>query len=193
MPEWWVFREVARRARPGDDGLIGLADAQSIRREIGAAIPLYHGIESLKQPGDQVQWGGRHFYADGRFATSDGKARFVRTSTVLQTAGPSGHFVLSTRRGKQFNSMVQRDVDPLTGASRHDILISAEDLQGLGIDEGSRVELDPRLARSLARCAWPLSSPAIFRCTGPKAMCCWVRAWIRIPWSPTTTPAWSSK
>ncbi len=141
MPEWWVFREVARRARPGDDGLIGLADAQSIRREIGAAIPLYQGIESLKQAGDQVQWGGRHLYANGRFQTSDGKARFARTSTALQTAGPSGHFVLSTRRGKQFNSMVQRDVDPLTGASRHDILISAEDLQGLGIDEGSRVQL----------------------------------------------------
>ena len=35
--------------------------------------------------------------------------------------------------------MVQRDIDPLTGASRDEILISAEDLSRLGLDEGTRV------------------------------------------------------
>jgi anaerobic selenocysteine-containing dehydrogenase len=54
---------------------------------------------------------------------------------------PQSRFALSTRRGKQFNSMVQRDVDPLTGASRDDILISAEDLGRLGVDEGRRARL----------------------------------------------------
>ncbi|RPI51100.1 MAG: formate dehydrogenase [Acidobacteria bacterium] len=141
MPEWWVFREVAQRARAADGVLIGLADAQSIRTEIAAAIPLYKGIESLTQQGDQVQWGGRNLYADGRFATSDGKARFAPTTTDLHSAVTSERFVLSTRRGKQFNSMVQRDVDPLTGASRDDILIGAEDLRRLGVGEGTRVRL----------------------------------------------------
>jgi anaerobic selenocysteine-containing dehydrogenase len=37
--------------------------------------------------------------------------------------------------------MVQRDVDPLTGASRGDILISAEDLRRLGLNEGDLVRL----------------------------------------------------
>jgi molybdopterin-dependent oxidoreductase alpha subunit len=139
MPEWWVFREVARRARPLEGDSIGLANAQSIRNEIGAAIPLYQGIESLRATGDQVQWGGRTLYADGRFATADGKARFARISTALRPAVARERFLLSTRRGKQFNSMVQRDIDPLTGASRDDILISAEDLGRLGVDEGTRV------------------------------------------------------
>ena len=128
MPEWWVFREVALRARPVEGDRIGLANAQSIRNEIGAAIPLYKGIESLRATGDQVQWGGRSLYADGRFATADGKARFARIGTALRPPMAPERFLLSTRRGKQFNSMVQRDIDPLTGASRDDILISAEDL-----------------------------------------------------------------
>src|SRR6185436_1853026 len=50
-------------------------------------------------------------------------------------------FRLSTRRGKQFNSMVQREVDPLTGARRDDVLISAEDLARLGLGDGARVRL----------------------------------------------------
>ena len=136
-PEWWVFREVAHRARPTDGHLVGLTDAQSIRNEIGAAIPLYRGIESLAQQGDQVQWGGRTLYANGRFATADGKARFARPASALPSR--SDRFSVSTRRGKQFNSMIQRDVDPLTGASRDDILISAEDLSRLGMREGGRV------------------------------------------------------
>ena len=150
MPEWWVFREVALRARPDEARAIGLADAQNIRNEIGAAISLYKGIESLRQKGDQVQWGGRSLYADGRFATSDGKARFAPAFAQRAMAGrrvgtdpahriATGQFLLSTRRGKQFNSMVQRDIDPLTGASRNEILISADDLRQLGLDEGTRV------------------------------------------------------
>jgi anaerobic selenocysteine-containing dehydrogenase len=50
-------------------------------------------------------------------------------------------FRVSTRRGKQFNSMIQREVDPLTGAARDDILISAEDLRRVGLADGARVEL----------------------------------------------------
>ena len=105
--EWWVFGEVMRRARPGDAGLVGLADAAAIRREIAATIPLYAGIETLQQKGDAVQWGGRLLYEDGRFATSDGKAHFAPV-TLRGRAPPTGTFVVSTRRGKQFNSMVQR-------------------------------------------------------------------------------------
>jgi len=37
--------------------------------------------------------------------------------------------------------MVQRDVDPLTGARRDEILISVQDLARLGLDDGARVTL----------------------------------------------------
>jgi molybdopterin-dependent oxidoreductase alpha subunit len=135
-PEWWVFREVMARARPERGHLVGLEDAAAIRREIARAIPLYAGIETLASKGDQIQWGGRTLFADGRFATPDGKARFAPVSLpALQRA--SEGFTVSTRRGKQFNSMVHRAIDPLTAATRHDILISADDLARLQMKAGS--------------------------------------------------------
>jgi predicted molibdopterin-dependent oxidoreductase YjgC len=134
-PEWWVFREVMARARP-DSERVGLEDAARIRQEIARAVPLYAGIETLRSKGDQVQWGGRRLFADGRFATADGKARFAPVSLRAPESAGDG-FKVSTRRGKQFNSMVQREVDPLTGSGRHDVLISAEDLANLQMESGS--------------------------------------------------------
>ena len=139
-PEWWVFGEAMARAFPNRRNYIRFDSAGDIRREIARAVPLYAGIETLNAKGDQVQWGGPTLFADGRFATPDGKAHFSVTSA---RHGPAraGHFQVSTRRGKQFNSMVQRDVDPLTGARRHDVLISAEDLARLHLPDGAAVRL----------------------------------------------------
>ena len=139
-PEWWVFREVMSRARPERSRLVGLSDAASIRQEIALAVPLYKGIETLRVKGDQVQWGGATLFADGRFATADGKAHFAAVAMGREARG-ADRFLVSTRRGKQFNSMVQRRVDPLTGASREDILISADDLARLRLADGASVRL----------------------------------------------------
>jgi molybdopterin-dependent oxidoreductase alpha subunit len=139
-PEWMVFRDVMRLAFPERAAQVGLEDAAAIRREIERAVPLYAGIAALASKGDQVQWGGRRLYAGGRFATADGKAHFQ--PIVVRGRGPDpGRFQVSTRRGKQFNSMVQRDVDPLTGADRDAILISQGDLARSGFAAGSRVVL----------------------------------------------------
>jgi predicted molibdopterin-dependent oxidoreductase YjgC len=117
-----------------------MADAAAIRNEIARAVPLYRGIESLKTKGDQVQWGGANLYANGRFATPDGKAHFSRVAPT-RAVRPADRFAVSTRRGKQFNSMVQRTTDPLTGARRDDILISAEDLASLQVADGTAATL----------------------------------------------------
>src|SRR5207302_1870944 len=114
-------------------------DAARIRQEIARAIPLYKGIETLAAKGDQVQWGGRTLYADGRFAMPDGKAHFAAIS-IRPIAPGADRFAVSTRRGKQFNSMVQRALDPLTGAARDDILISAGDRSRRG-HAGRRLRL----------------------------------------------------
>jgi anaerobic selenocysteine-containing dehydrogenase len=50
-------------------------------------------------------------------------------------------FYVSTRRGKQFNSMVQKSVDPLTGASRESVLMSQEDADRLGLRDGDPIRL----------------------------------------------------
>jgi molybdopterin-dependent oxidoreductase alpha subunit len=138
--EWWVFGEVMARVRPNRANYIRFESADTIRAEMARAVPLYAGIERLRHKGDQVQWGGPVLYADGRFATPDGRAHFAAVSAG-RAARATGELRVSTRRGKQFNSMVQRDVDPLTGARRDDILISAEDADRLHLRDGGRVRL----------------------------------------------------
>ena len=139
-PEWWVFREVMTRIDPQRANLVGMSDAAAIRREIARAIPLYAGIETLSRKGDQVQWGGRTLYADGRFATPDGRAHFAAAPLSAEPRAPQT-FLVSTRRGKQFNSMIQRDFDPLTGARRDSVLMSAADMARLQLEEGAAVRL----------------------------------------------------
>jgi anaerobic selenocysteine-containing dehydrogenase len=58
---------------------------------------------------------------------------------------PDGAFVLRTRRGKQFNSLIHGERDPLNGARRDDLLINPDDAAALGMREG-----DPVLIRSEA-------------------------------------------
>jgi molybdopterin-dependent oxidoreductase alpha subunit len=171
-PEWRVFGDAMARAFPERAGQIRFESAAAIRDEIARAVPLYAGIETLRAKGDQVQWGGRSLYSDGRFATPDGKARFATVSLGPSTAKiawldklamsarpelvegratSAMRFRVSTRRGKQFNSMVQREIDPLTGARRDAIFISADDLLRLGLAEGARVELQSSSGRFVGR------------------------------------------
>ncbi len=140
LPEWQVFSEVMARVRPAEAEKIRFASTQAIREEIACAVPLYKGIETLSRQGDQVQWGGERLFEDGRFATPDGKAHF--SVVPLPQRGPaSGLFSVSTRRGKQFNSMIQRQTDPLTGAERQDVFISPADARRLALADGDPVRL----------------------------------------------------
>jgi anaerobic selenocysteine-containing dehydrogenase len=64
--------------------------------------------------------------------------------------GSDGALLLSTRRGKQFNSMVQSSQDSLTGATREAVLISALDAERLGLAGGQEVRV--RSATGELRC-----------------------------------------
>ncbi len=139
-PEWEVFGEVAVRVRPELADKIRFTSSQQVRDEIGKAVPLYAGIERLSKEGDNFQWGGPRLFADGKFNMPDGKAHFSAVVPKERRAS-EGMFYVSTRRGKQFNSMVQRAVDPLTGALRDDVLISRQDAERLAVREGGPVRL----------------------------------------------------
>jgi molybdopterin-dependent oxidoreductase alpha subunit len=139
--EWAVFAELGRRADPERADLVGLADAASIREEIARVVPSYAGIERL-EPGGSFQWGGARLCEGWVFPTANGRARFC-SSMPSASALPAGSFRLSTRRGKQFNSMVWQERDPLTGASRDALLIAPADAAALGVAEG-----DPLVVRS---------------------------------------------
>ncbi|HEX4866881.1 MAG TPA: FdhF/YdeP family oxidoreductase [Acidimicrobiales bacterium] len=138
--EWRVFAHVAARVQPELADRFAWPTNQALRAEIAAVVPAYAGIETLAATGDQVQWGGRHLCAGGAFPTPDGRGHF----TALTPAAPRlpiGAFTVATRRGKQFNSMVYAEVDPLTGAGRDAVYIDEADAATLGAEEGDRVRL----------------------------------------------------
>lgn len=138
--EWRVFADIAMRADPSLAPAFSWPTNRDLRREIARIVPLYAGIEDLERTGDAVQYGGRHLCEGGVFPTPTGRGRFSVVSTT-RTPVPDGMFFVSTRRGKQFNSMIYAEVDPLTGASRDAVYIDADDASRLGLVDGSRVRL----------------------------------------------------
>jgi molybdopterin-dependent oxidoreductase alpha subunit len=148
--EWEIFMELAEHVHPERRRQIHFADAAQIRKEIAKAVPFYVGIQYLKKKGDAVQWGGLRLCDGPNFKTADGKAHF----TVLEPPGrqlATGQFFVSTRRGKQFNSMVQSEYDPLTGGRRDDVFMSPEDAKELGLREGDPVRLKNHLGELRGR------------------------------------------
>jgi molybdopterin-dependent oxidoreductase alpha subunit len=140
-PEWRIYLELARRVDADGfraAGLAALDDGAAIRAEIGRVVPLYDGIQDLRESGDQVQWGGERLCDGWVFPTADGKAHFG-TVVPRELDLPPDRFLLSTRRGKQFNSMIWRSKDPLTGAHRDDVLMAGDDAARLGLDGGAPV------------------------------------------------------
>ena len=140
--EWEIPVLVARRAYPEQGAkFFPWSDTQDIRNEIDRVCPIYKGIAKLKKKGDQFQYGGPRLLED-RFLTPDGKGHFSAIELPTETV-PAGSFLLATRRGKQFNSMIQGEFDPLTGAHRDSIFMSQEDAKRLRLQEG-----DPILLRN---------------------------------------------
>jgi anaerobic selenocysteine-containing dehydrogenase len=136
--EWEIPVQVARAVDPERAARsFPWRDTQDIREEIDRLIPTYRGIADLRKKGDQFQYGGPRLLEE-KFLTPDGKGHFSAIPLPEETI-PAGKFLLTTRRGKQFNGMIHRDADPLTGARRDDILMSAEDATRLGIANGARI------------------------------------------------------
>jgi predicted molibdopterin-dependent oxidoreductase YjgC len=139
-PEWEIPCLIGLALLPERHDLFGYRDTAEIRAEMARLMPLYRGIETLAKEGDSVQWGGPQLGGDG-FPTPDGKAQF--SSVPLPRVDvPLGQFLLTTRRGKQFNSMTYGARDPLTGGQARDaILLDPRDWAELGIREGERVRV----------------------------------------------------
>lgn len=138
--EWRIVLDLARAARPERAHLLDFPDAASVRADIERAVPAYRGIAALSKQGDQFQYGGRHLCADGVFPRPGGRAAFVVVEPPERRLGP-GELFLATRRGKQFNSLIQKEIDPLTGAARHDVLMAADDVERRGLRDGQAVRV----------------------------------------------------
>ncbi len=138
--EWEIFMELAEQVYPERHEQIHFENAQQIREEIAQAVPFYNGIQSLKAKGDAMQWGGPRLCESQIFGTQDRRANFAVLQPALHRT-ENGKFVVSTRRGKQFNSMLQAEIDPLNGASRADVLMCKEDAARLQLREGHPILL----------------------------------------------------
>ena len=138
--EWEIPVELARRFDPGRAALaFPWRDTRDIRAEIDRLCPAYRGIGQLRKKGDQVQYGGPRLLSE-TFPTPDGKGHFSVLDLPRDEAAP-GRFLLSTRRGKQFNSIVHAERDPLNGASRRDVLMSPDDARRLSLADGAAIIL----------------------------------------------------
>ncbi|MCG3149330.1 MAG: Protein YdeP [Verrucomicrobiae bacterium] len=135
--EWKIFLELAAAVRPGN---LGCATGQAVRDEIAKVVPFYDGIQNLRKLGDAIQYGGPHLCANAQFATADGKAHF-RTVPLPKRRREHGTFHVSTRRGRQFNTLIYAEVDPLTGAGREAVLMNPDDAAELHLENGDRVAL----------------------------------------------------
>ena len=167
-PEWEVFSEIVRRAKSSVATAVTWEGTPEIRSEIARIVPLYDGIQHLSQAGDQVQYGGAMLCEGWNFPTPDGKAHFFTVDVPARVA-PDGSYVVSTRRGKQFNSMVQRDRDPLTGMTRDAVLMNEGDARAEGVVEGDQIVLISEHGRFTGRVALDAVAPGNLQVHWPEA------------------------
>ena len=107
------------------------------RRDRARRARVRRASRRCARPATRSRSAARGLCEGGVFPTPDGRAHF----SVVVPAGsdvPDGRFVLSTRRGKQFNSMVWKDVDPLTGAARDALLLVGVRRGALGVGRRRR-------------------------------------------------------
>lgn len=141
--EWQIYVDLAARVKPEGKDRIAFASAEDIRAEIALANPAYDGIQHLRNRGDVFQWGGAWLCEGGVCPTPDGKGRLLPIE-LPETRRTEGEFQVTTRRGKQFNSMIYGETDPFNRAGRYDVLIHPDDAAAYHIEEGERIVLHNR-------------------------------------------------
>ena len=144
--EWKILRELAAIVDPERAHSLRCETGQQIRDEIAEVVPYYDGVQHFRATGDAIQYGGRHLCEGGSFPTPDGKGHF-RAIDLPELKRPPGSFHVSTRRGKQFNTLIYAEVDPLNGAARDAVLMNEDDAGRLHVRAGDRVALVNEVGR----------------------------------------------
>ncbi|HVM45880.1 MAG TPA: molybdopterin-dependent oxidoreductase, partial [Candidatus Thermoplasmatota archaeon] len=144
-PEWAIPALIGQRVVGAR--FFDYPDTASIRREMEEAMPMYAGVSRLEKEGDWVQWGGPQLCVDGFPNMPDGRARLFAVP-LPDNRIPPGMFQVSTRRGKQFNSIVFREKDPQMGDTPRDAVLMAE---GQGFEEGDEVVVSNDMGKLVGR------------------------------------------
>jgi molybdopterin-dependent oxidoreductase alpha subunit len=85
--EWRILRDVAARAYPERETLMGCTTGQEIREEIARIVPAYDGIQRLSKTGDAIQYGGQRLCEGGRFPTPGWESAFPCAVSTASDAG----------------------------------------------------------------------------------------------------------
>lgn len=181
-PEWEIPCLVASRIRPALKEELHYPCSSDIREEMDRTMPVYKGISTLKKAGDWIQWGGPQLCRDGDFGNMPGGKAHFAPSPLPDNSVPEGKFYLTTRRGKQFNSIIIKDIDHLQGGRDRDDLFMAEtDCRALSVADGDRVSVTSDQGAWEARVRvmdikagtvqayWPECNGLISRCYDPRS------------------------
>ncbi len=139
--EWKILLQAAAAAWPERAAQLGCGTGQEMREEIARVVPFYAGVQHLRKTGDAFQYGGPHLCVGGVCPTEDGRAHFAAVELPDRAPRPEGVFHVSTRRGKQFNTLIYADIDPLNDAPRDAVLMNEEDAARLHLMHGDRIAL----------------------------------------------------
>ncbi|WP_199619348.1 FdhF/YdeP family oxidoreductase [Paenibacillus alkalitolerans] len=168
--EWEIYVDLAGRVYPEKKHLIEFRSAQEIRNEITVAVPYYDGIQHLKNRGDVFQWGGAWLCEGGVCPTPDGRGNLLPIEQP-ELRKPEGHFYVTTRRGKQFNSMIYSETDPFNAADRYDVLIHVDDAASLNIREGETIVVYNRHGMLQGRAKFEDTRPGNIQVHWPEGNC----------------------
>ena len=139
--EWEIPALVARRAPRARAGAHLSQHQGNPRGDCKGGSHLSRDREA-REAGEWVQWGGPMLCSNGRFDGMPGERAAFRKVVSPRVEVPAGKFYLSSRRGKQFNSMTFGTTDPLTGSrSRDEIFVSEADAARLALRRGDPVVL----------------------------------------------------
>jgi predicted molibdopterin-dependent oxidoreductase YjgC len=153
-PEWEIPVLIAKQVDLAHEARFPWKGTEDIRKEIEKAVPFYQGIGGLKEEGQWVQWGGERLFEGGVFsAFPDGRCR-LQAQDPPRILIPPGRFHVTTRRGKQFNSMVQGEKNPLTGKGRDAVFMNSDDAKELGLAEGDAVIVESETGKLKGRAAF---------------------------------------
>ena len=165
--EWVILRELAAATYPEKAHFLRCETGPAMREEIArwslstTASSIWRKAATPFNMADRI-------CARLEIPTADGKAHFRSprcrpagrdqgTSSPSSSTGEEGTpqaggrleptFIVSTRRGKQFNSLIYAAVDPITGAARDAVFMNPEDATSLRLEHEDNVALVNGLGR----------------------------------------------
>src|SRR5690606_14134211 len=170
-PDWWIIAQVARRMGHGKG--FDYESPHAIFAEFSALTAISHsfgmqldftGLAGLDRrdydamPVTQWPTGRRAArpFADGRFSTADGRARFVATHARAPRHAPSPEYPLILNTGRirdQWHTMTRTARAPQLNAHEPEPYLDAhaQDLANIGAVPGDLVRVVSRWGSALAR------------------------------------------